>query len=423
MNRQTIFMTFSALIVGLGLGFLLFNEPENTPPAEKKVAYWVAPMDASYRRDTPGKSPMGMDLIPIYEENGGSQAKNDPGFTISANIQASLGLKTALVTMQEFTPLIEATGRLTYDENKISRLQVRTEGWVEKLYVRTLGENVKKGDRLFALYSPVIATALGEYADARRGKSTALKRLSKGRLMALGLSDQTIGQAIKSGNWTQAIIFYAPQDGVVTHLGIRDGSIAAKNTIAFEITDPTNLWLIADVFETDAADLRSGAHTEIIGQNGSIYHSMVDHIYPDLDPVSRTVLVRLNLPNPDGKLRPGQFFDVNIHGDPEISLIIPTSAVIRLGTGNHVMLALDGGRFEAAEVELGKSSGERIQVLRGLSEGERVVTSGQFLLDSESSFTGAKLRILAPSPMPMKNDDHESHNMEEMMDHDMGDMP
>lgn len=414
MSKQTIFMTLAALIVGLGLGFLLFTghgEMSPSPaPEEKKIAYWVAPMDPAYRRDRPGKSPMGMDLIPVYEENGGSQGKNDPGFIISANVQANLGLKTAPVTNEEFSPIIEATGRLTYDENKISRLQVRTEGWVEKLYVRTVGENVKKGDRLFALYSPVIATALGEYADARRGKSTAFKKLSKGRLMALGLSERTINEAVKSGNWSQAIIFYAPQDGVVTRLGIRDGSIAAKNTVAFEITDPTNLWLIADVFETDSDDLKQGAHAEIIGQTGKLYHGMIDHIYPDLDPVSRTVQVRLNLPNPDGKLRPGQFFTVNIHGDPEMSLIIPTSAVIRLGTGNHVMVAHEQGRFEAAEIELGKSSGDKIQVLHGLKEGERVVTSGQFLLDSESSFTGAKLRILDRSTPQMKK----HHNMEDM---------
>lgn len=406
-------MTLTALIIGLGLGAVIFENTEDASVMEKKVAYWVAPMDASYRRDKPGKSPMGMDLTPVYEDKGETLGDEEPGFTISANVQANLGLKTAPVIREEFKPLIKATGRLTYDENKISRLQVRTEGWVEKLYVRTVGENVSKGDRLFALYSPAIATALGEYANARNGKSAAFKKLSKGRLMALGLSERTIAQSIKSGDWTQAIIFYASQDGVVTSLGVREGSIAAKNTIAFEITDPTNLWLIADVFESDAADLRPMAHAMIIGQTGDIYHGMIDHIYPDLDPVSRTVQVRLNMANPDGKLRPGQFFDVNINGDPEMSLIIPTSAVIRLGTGNHVMVAQDHDRFVAAEIELGKSSGDRIQVLRGLKEGERVVTSGQFLLDSESSFIGAKNRMLDQSQSQM---DHES------MGHDMGDM-
>ena len=228
--------------------------------------------------------------------------------------------------------------------------------------------------------------------------------------MALGLTERTIQKALKSGNLSQAIIFYAPQDGVVTSLGVREGSIAVKNTIAFEITDPTNLWLIADVFETDSHDLNQGAHAQIIGQSGDIYHGMIDHIYPDLDPASRTVQVRINLPNPEGKLKPGQFFMVNIHGDSELSLIIPVSAVIRLGTGNHVMVSHEFGRFEAVEVELGKSSGEQVQVMRGLKEGERVVISGQFLLDSESSFTGAKLRILDQKI----NDQHMHHNMEDM---------
>ncbi|MCK5425998.1 MAG: efflux RND transporter periplasmic adaptor subunit [Emcibacter sp.] len=410
MNKQIISITVIALIVGLGLGSFLFDKPKEIPAPEKKVAYWVAPMDASYRQDKPGKSPMGMDLIPVYEENNRMSGMDDPGFKISTNVQANLGIKTALVAKQTFTPLVEATGRLAYDENKISRLQVRTEGWIEKLYVKTVGENIKKGDRLFALYSPVIATALGEYADARRGKSKVFKKLSKGRLMALGLTERTIQKALKSGNLSQAIIFYAPQDGVVTSLGVREGSIAVKNTIAFEITDPTNLWLIADVFETDSHDLNQGAHAQIIGQSGDIYHGMIDHIYPDLDPASRTVQVRINLPNPEGKLKPGQFFMVNIHGDSELSLIIPVSAVIRLGTGNHVMVSHEFGRFEAVEVELGKSSGEQVQVMRGLKEGERVVISGQFLLDSESSFTGAKLRILDQKI----NDQHMHHNMEDM---------
>ena len=410
MNKQTIFMTVAALIVGLGIGSLLFNKPVETKSKEKKISYWVAPMDASYRRDKPGKSPMGMDLIPVYEDTGEQMGTGGTGFTISANVQANLGIKTALVRLEEFTPLIKATGRLAYDKNRISRLQVRTEGWVEKLYVRTVGEHVKKGDRLFALYSPVIATALGEYADARRGKSAAFKKLSKGRLVALGLTEQTILDAVKSGDWTQAIIFYAPQNGVVTTLGVREGSIVAKNTIAFEITDPTNLWLMADVFESDADDVKYGAKVEIFSQNGRSHHDTIDHIHPNLDPISRTVRVRLNLSNPVGEFRPGQFFTVNIHGEAENSLIIPKSAVIRLGTGNHVMVAHEFGRFEAAEIELGKSSGDQIQVLRGLKEGERVVTSGQFLLDSESSFTGAKLRILEQE----KNDQHMNHNMENM---------
>lgn len=413
-------MTLVALGAGLGLGYVLFNEPmemQHPSHEKRKIAYWVAPMDADYRRDGPGKSPMGMDLVPVFEESDAGRGKDDPGFMISANVQASLGIKTVPVRQGEFKPVIAATGRLAYDENRISRLQVRTEGWVEKLHVRTVGENVKKGDRLFALYSPAIATALGEYADARRGTSPAFKKLSRGRLTALGLSEQTIQQAVNSGNWTQAVTFHAPQDGVITGLGIREGSFAARNTIAFEITDPTNLWLIADVFESDATGLKNGAHAEIIGHNGKLYHGMIDYIYPGLDPVSRTVQLRLNMANPAGTLRPGQFFTVNIHGDPETSLIIPGNAVIRLGTGNHVIVAHDHNRFEAAEVTLGKSSGEQIQILHGLKAGERVVTSGQFLLDSESSFTGAKIRILQqPSPQ-MEENGHEGHNMEDHMDH------
>ncbi|MBL4800306.1 MAG: efflux RND transporter periplasmic adaptor subunit [Emcibacter sp.] len=451
MNMQTAFMSLTGLIVAVGLGLIYFNRQEEAAASpspklqqetqkDKEIAYWVAPMDPNYRRDKPGRSPMGMDLVPVYEtaaSNGGAtgsdrkdSARGANGIHIAANIQANLGIKTAPVVSGDFTPIILAPAHLVYDDNRISRVQVRAEGWVEKLYVRSAGEIVKKGDALFALYSPEIATALGEYADARKRKSMGLQKLAKRRLRALGLSDQTISASLKShlktglksGNGTQVITFHAPRDGVVTRLDIREGSIVAKNTVAFEITDPTNLWLIADVFENDAAGLKQGATVDIIGSDDSHRQAMIDHIYPDLDKRTRTIQVRLNLPNPDGNLRPGQFFTVHIHGPAERSLIIPRQAVIRLGRGNHVMLAHGNGHFEAAQITLGKTSGDTIQVLHGLKKGEQVVTSGQFLLDSESSFSGARLRILDQPKEPMTHEGSMTpHTLMEpqkpMMDH------
>ncbi|MCF8474075.1 MAG: efflux RND transporter periplasmic adaptor subunit [Emcibacter sp.] len=396
MNKNTTIIAFIALILGVFLGFILFNNPQRSvqkPEDEKKIAYWVAPMDSNYRRDTPGKSPMGMDLIPVYEDNN-SEIRHDVGFTIPSHIQANLGLKVAPVTEEIFIPLIEATGRLAYDETRIFRLQVRAEGWVEKLFIQAIGENVKRGDKLFALYSPDIATALGEYKETLRGSSKIRQKASKNRLISLGLSEQSINEALTDGDFTHAIIFYAPEDGVVTNLGVREGSNLVKNTIAFEITDPSNLWLIADVFETDAFGLNQNASAEIIGQDGLIQMAKIDHIYPELDHLSRTIKVRFNISNPAQKLRPGQFFTVNIKENPAHSLTIPENAVIRLGSGNHVIIAHDKNRFEAAEIKLGKSAKGRIQVLKGLSIGEKIVTSGQFMLDSESSFTGEKLRLL-----------------------------
>ena len=435
MKMQKIFIIPTALIVIFGLILINFNKRNEAPTSsalesaekpikDKKVAYWVAPMDPDYRQDKPGKSPMGMDLVPIYEKTAQDMESPSNGIHISAQIQANLGLKTAPVTYAEFTPIIRATGHLVYDDHKISRLQVRAEGWVEKLSVRAIGETVKKGDPLFTLYSPEIATALGEYANARKRKSQSLIKFAKERLSALGLSEQSLRAALKDKSSRPSVIFHAPQDGVVTRLGIRDGSFVAKNTVAFEITDPTNLWLIADVYEADAAGLNVGASVEIIGQGTSPQEAptwtTIDHIYPAIDALSQTLRTRLNIPNPDRTLRPGQFFTINIHEPTEMSLIIPQQAVIRLRSGNHVMIAHGEGRFEAAEVTLGKSSGDNIQILQGLKEGEQVVTSGQFLLDSESSFTGAKLRIL--SHPEKKIDQHKDHKMEKMMDHNKEDV-
>lgn len=390
------------LLIGLAVGYILFSDNTGDMPSsemspdEKEIAYWVAPMDPDYRRDGPGKSPMGMELVPVYEgeESGGS----DIGFTVSPNLLASLGVKTTSAEIVKFAPLIEATGRIAYDETRTSRVQVRTEGWVEQLIVRAVGETVEKGDLLFTLYSPDIASALAEYGQAIQSNSQRLKGLARSRLTALGLDDRTIQQAKQSGNWSEPINVYAPSSGVVTMLGVREGSLIAKNTVAFEITDPSNVWLIADVFESQADQLKLGQIAQIKGPNYE-GQATVDYIYPELDPMLQTLRVRFNIANGEGTIKSGQYYRASIAPDASEVLTVPDSAVIRLGTGNHVIVAHGDGHFEAAEVITGQSSDGLTVIQKGLKVGERVVVSGQFMLDSESSFTGASLRMATGSKM------------------------
>lgn len=263
MKNSLIISTSIALLIGLAIGYFVFGEPEHMPMnvstevKQKEIAYWVAPMDPEYRRDKPGKSPMGMDLIPVYAVD---DSVSDAGFRVAAHTLANLGVKTVKVEMTAFAAPIEATGRIAYDETRTSHVHVRTEGWVEDLMVRAVGESVKEGDLLFTLYSPVIASALSEYGQALSSNSKRLQKLALSRLKALGLDSRTIIAAKKSANWSAPISFYAPQDGVVTKLGLREGSLSAKNTTAFEITDPSMLWLIADVFESQAGREIGRAH-------------------------------------------------------------------------------------------------------------------------------------------------------------------
>lgn len=390
------------LAVGLTAGYFLFSGHAADKPAtemlseEEDIAYWVAPMDPTFRRNAPGKSPMGMDLVPVYRDE--ETNKDDIGFTVAPNVLASLGVKTAAAEIADFAPSIETTGRITYDETRMSRVQVRTEGWVEQLMVRAVGETVEKGDLLFTFYSPTIASALAEYEQAFQSDSTRLKALARNRLTALGLDERSIREAQQSDNWSTPINVRAPSSGVVTKLGVREGSLSAKNTVAFEITDPTNMWLIADVFESQAAQLKLGQTAFI---EGPIRNSeaTIDYIYPELDPMLQTLRVRFNIGNVDGVVKSGQYYRATIMPDASEVLTIPDSAIIRLGTGNRVILAHGDGHFEAAEVIIGPSSNGRTVIQKGLNVGEYVVVSGQFMLDSESSFTGASLRMASDHMM------------------------
>lgn len=408
MKKQLIISTSLALAFGVFIGYFIFDAQSDGSPVvskpTKEVAYWVAPMEPEYRRDKPGKSPMGMDLIPVYAE---SAQVLEAGFRVAAHTLANLGVKTVKAQITAFAAPVEATGRIKYDETRTSHVHVRTEGWVEDLIVRAEGETVTKGDLLFTLYSPDIASALSEYAQALSSGSKRLQVLAYSRLQALGLQERTIAAAKKSGDWSAPINFYAPQDGVVTKLGLREGSLSAKNTTAFEITDPSMLWLIADVYESQAGRVEIGQKVHIQGTNTGL-NTLVSYIYPDLDPVTKTVRVRMNVPNADGLIRAGQYYQVSILPETVDILTVPSSAVIRLGSGNRVLVARGQGRFEPAEVIIGASAGGITVIKGGLTEGEDVVLSGQFMLDSESSFSGAALR------MADKPNDGKIEKMEDM---------
>lgn len=397
-NMKSLGINVLMVLIGIVFAYILLSSDE-TPPSdsaadntEKEIAYWVAPMDPSYQRDGPGKSPMGMDLVPVYV--GEEQEGEDAGFSVSPNVLASLGVKTALAEVRDFHTEVIASGRIIYDETQKTQIQIRSEGWIESLEVRAAGETVEKGELLFTFYSPDIANALSEYGQAGETGSERLQTLTRSRLYALGLNSRMIAEAEKVGDWSAPIKVFAPRSGVVTKLGVRLGSLVKKNTVAFEVTDLSNLWLIADVFESQAADIFEGQSVVVSGV-GFHGKGSVDYIYPELDPMHQTVRVRANIPNEGGALKVGQFYEVRLASKVSRRLTVPDTAVIRLGSSNRVILDRGDGRFQAAEVELGATSAGRTVIEAGLSDGERVVVSGQFMLDSESSFTGAELRMEA----------------------------
>ena len=366
---------------------------------EGKILYWVAPMDANYRRDKPGKSPMGMDLVPVYadgEEGDGSSV------TIAPEVVQNLGVRTAVAERSRLWRGIDTVGYVDYDESKVSHIHLRTEGWIEDLVVQSEGERVTKGQLLFNLYSPELVNAQEEFVQALKLGNQGLTRASRSRLAALGIPASRISRLEKDRKPSQTIPVYAPQDGVVASLAVRDGMYVKPATRVMSLADLSSVWLLAEIFERQADWVRVGQNAEVSlnflpGRN---WEGTVEYIYPSLDPTTRTLKARLRFANPDEALKPNMYANVKIYGGPkEDVIVIPIEALIRTGREERVVIALGEGRFESRTVSAGIESGEWIEILEGLEPGEDIVVSGQFLIDSEASLK-ASMRRMTPTDTP-----------------------
>jgi len=366
------------------------NEASTTQQQTKlKPLYWVAPMDANYRRDKPGKSPMGMDLVPFYKEQGNSNFDEGPGtIRISPDVINNLGVRTATVKLQALHAQINTVGYVTYDEDKLVHLHPRVEGWVEKLYVKTVGARVKKGQAIYDIYSPELVNAQEELLLALDRKNQRLIQAASNRLVALQLPKKSINALKKTRKVKQNITFYAPQNGVIENLYIREGFFVKPGTMLLSIGDLSEVWVEAEVFERQASLVKNGTPVTMTLDYlpGKTWQGQVDYVYPTLDAKTRTVKVRLRFKNELGEFKPNMFAQVVIHtnGDDN-SLLIPKEALIRTGSQDRVVLALGGGYFKSIEVTVGSFDSNFVQILSGLAEGDEVVSSAQFLLDSESS--------------------------------------
>jgi len=366
---------------------------------EKEVLYWVAPMDQNYRRDKPGKSPMGMDLIPVYTD---MDAGEDKGVvSIDPQVVQNLGVRTTTAERTRLWRGIDTVGYVDYDESKVSHIHLRTEGWIEKLTVQSEGERVKKGEFLFELYSPKLVNAQEELVTAIASGNKGLIRASKERLSALGVSGSQIKKLQKDKKIQQRISIYASQDGVVSTLPVREGMFVKPSMKVMSLGDLSSIWILAEVFEKQSAWVKVGqpAEVRLSYHPGKIWLGKVEYIYPDLDPKTRTLKVRLRFDNPDEVLKPNMYANIRIFGGPkEDTIVIPIEALIRTGREERVVISLGEGRFEARLVTAGIESGDFVEILQGIEEGDRVVTSGQFLIDSEASMRASLTRMSADEP-------------------------
>ena len=362
----------------------------------EEVLYWVAPMDPNYRRDKPGKSPMGMDLIPVFANNNALADDVAGSISISPTVVQNLGVRTQQAELSRLWRGIDTVGYVDYDESKVSHIHLRTEGWIEKLAVESEGDRFKKGDFLFDVYSPKLVNAQEELVTALSSGNKGLIRASKERLSALGISATQIKKLQKSRKVKQRISIFAPQDGVVSDLPVREGMFVKPSMKVMTLGDLSSVWLLAEVFERQSAWVEVGqlAEVSLSYLPGETWQGKVEYIYPSLDPKTRTLKVRLRFENPGEQLKPNMYANVKIFGGAkENTIVIPLEGLIRTGREERVIIALGEGRFEARQVLAGIESGNYVEIIKGVKAGENIVISGQFLIDSEASMRGSLTRM------------------------------
>lgn len=399
--KKTVLIVSSvtiALALGVSIGYMWQRGGDSVDAdmtqGEREILYWKAPMDPNYRSDKPGKSPMGMELVPVYADD---TAGSDVGIVeIDPRIVNSLGVRTATAEYGPLSRRVETVGYVSYDEDTLQHIHSRVDGWIENLAVKATGDPVSEGQLLFELYSPTLVNAQEEYLAALNSSNSALQRASRQRLAALDVTANEVSRLERERKVNQLVSFYAKNDGYAADLGVREGMFIAPATEILSIANLDQVWVLAEVFERQAAWIQAGqvAEVELDYLPGQRWQGTVDYLYPELDPNTRTLTVRLRFDNESRVLRPNMFARITIYGTETEALVhVPRESLIRGGDVNRVVLALGNGRFRAQPVEVGIEAGDRVEIRHGLEAGDTIVTSGQFLIDSESNIESALARM------------------------------
>ena len=367
---------------------------------DKKVMYWHDPMGPTQKFDKPGKSPfMDMQLEPVYAEEGGDEGK----VTISPRVQQNLGVRTTEVIQGSLSSSLEAVGTVDYNERDVALVQARSNGFVEKLYVRAPLDPVRKGQALAELYVPDWVAAQEEYLSVQhmnlQGNDNLQDTLRDGarqRMRLAGMSEEQIRQVASGGKVQSRITITAPTSGVITELSAREGMTVMAGAPLFRINGLATVWVNAEIPESAAAQVRPGnsieAHTPALP--GTVFKGKVSALLPEVNAATRTLKARIEIANRNTQLVPGMFVTVNlIPATHREALLVPTEAVIQTGKRNVVIVAQDNGKFAPVDVELGRESNGQTEICKGLQLGQKVVVSGQFLVDSEASLRGTTTRM------------------------------
>ena len=389
---------------------------KTTAGTERKVLYWYDAMNPQHHYNKPGKAPDGMDLVPQYaKENSARAATNTaapemakmPAGTvkIAPDKQQLIGVRTEIVARQSLVRSVRTTGQLTSDETKLAHVHVKINGFIDKAYVDYIGQLVKKGQPLFTLYSPDLVATEEEYLIAKRGAknlgtsefaevsqgSQSLLRSTRERLKLWDISDEQIKKLDETGEVTRTLTFYSPVSGFVTDRKAFPQTAVTPDMDLYLISDLSTIWVNADVYEYEVPFVKVGqtADMQLSYYAGKTYTGKITYIYPTVDSVSRTVKVRIEFPNPNFELKPQMFANVQLKINYGKQILVPQEAVMDSGDKQYVFVVHEGGVFEPRTIQMGAKLEGKVVVLSGLSAGETIVTSGNFLIDSESRLKSA----------------------------------
>ncbi|HVP50490.1 MAG TPA: efflux RND transporter periplasmic adaptor subunit [Terriglobales bacterium] len=376
------------------------------PSPERRILYWYDPMHPQYTADKPGKAPdCGMDLVPKYADEQPAASMVAGSVMIAADRQQLIGVRTADVKRETMVREIRTSGQVAADETRIAHVHVKVSGFVDKVFVDYIGQLIRKGQPLFTLYSPDLVATQQEYLIAKQSEKTlgsspypevaqgsqSLLHTARERLKLWDISDEQIRKLDEKGEVSRTLTFYSPVTGFVTDRKAFPQTSVTPDTELYTVSDLSTIWVNADIFEYEVPFVKVGQRAEIALSYypGKTLAGRVSFIYPTADPATHTVKVRMEFPNPGFQLKPQMFAEVALKVNYGNQLVVPQEAVLDSGREQSVFVARDGGHFEPRKVAIGAKVDGKAVVLSGLKEGETVVTSGNFLVDSESRLRSA----------------------------------
>jgi Cu(I)/Ag(I) efflux system membrane fusion protein/cobalt-zinc-cadmium efflux system membrane fusion protein len=397
-----------------GMDLVPVEEEETAPSAPqaqlapKKKTMYRSTMNPNEISDKPGKDSMGMEMVPFEVEEGpgvpavGGRA----AVRISPERQQLIGVRTTIVKVQAIHRLIRAVGRVDYAEPNISLVTLKFEGWVEKLFVNSTGRPVRRGEALLEIYSPDLVSAQQEYLlalkakDLTGGSGLTVLASAREKLKLWGIADRQVEDLERTGEIKRTLTIYAPMSGIVIEKEVLNGQKVMPGENLFKIADLSTVWVLGDIYEYELPFVKKGQEALILLSYfpGETFSGQITYVYPYLNPETRTIRVRVEVKNPELRLKPEMYANLEIHVDYGTKLAIPADAVLDAGVKNIVFVDKGDGYFEPREIKLGAKGEGVYEVLAGIAEGEKVVTSANFLIDSESSLKAALQQMAQEEP-------------------------